>query len=113
MTVASNKIHGSSEPKAVFRQNGQLSHSLSSNGSEVVVLVNAEGTVTYVSPSIITLLGYTLEEIVGCHIRFLIHPDDFDATQWGSGKTEADSSLYDEYREYRLRCKDGSWRSFE
>jgi signal transduction histidine kinase len=34
MTVASNKIYGSSEPKAVFRQNGQLSHSLSSNESE-------------------------------------------------------------------------------
>jgi PAS domain S-box-containing protein len=110
MTATSNRTHTNSELEGVFKQNGHLSPSRSEKESEIVVLVNAEGMMTYVSPSIAPILGYVPEELVSCHIHVLIHPDDFDAIQQALGKTD-----YDGRRSYesRLLCKDSSWRWFE
>src|SRR5579884_2778428 len=110
MTATSNRTYKDSRLKGVFKQNGHLLSTRSENESEIVVLVNAEGMVTYVSPSITHFLAYTPEEIIGDHIHVLAHPDDFNALQYVSGKN---GSVNNRPHEYRLRCKDGSWRWFE
>src|SRR5919107_4809118 len=46
------------------------------NTSDVVTVVDAEGTVCYVSPSIERLLGYLPQERMGRSCFDLIHPDD-------------------------------------
>src|SRR5713226_2022457 len=87
-------------------------HSLIKNSSDIIALINGEGIVTYVSPSITPITGYTAEEIVGCYVIFLVHPDDLDTVQQmlgEIGQSPGESLL----AEYRLRCKDGSWRWFE
>ena len=46
---------------------------------DVVLLVSAEATVLYASPSVETVLGYTPEELVGRNGYELIHPDHLRA----------------------------------
>src|SRR5262249_34501861 len=112
MTIVSKKNHTSSQTEKARRQSEQYTRSLIENGSDIIALINAEYIVTYVSPSITPILGYTPEEMVGCHALVLVHPDDLDAVQQVLGEISQtpDRSLR---AEYRLCCKDGSWRWFE
>ena len=48
---------------------------LSETAADVVVLVDAGGAITYVSPSSFALLGFTPEELVGRSARSMIHQD--------------------------------------
>ena len=82
------------------------------HSSDVIMLTNAEGMVTYVSSSITASLGYTPVEFVGLLFLTLVHPDDLAALQEISYELHqyAGRSLN---AEYRLRCKDGAWRWFE
>ncbi len=112
MVTTSKKIQLSSYTVKALKHNEQYSHSLIKNGSDIIVLVNEESIVTYVSPSITPILGYAPEEIVGCHVLVLVHPDDLDTVQWmleeiGQSPGKSLSA------EYRLCCKDGSWRWIE
>src|SRR5690242_6484638 len=90
-------------------QNQPPGHLVVENSSNILVLLNAEGIVTYVSPSITPLMGYPPEEIVGSHLVNLVHPDDLDTMQQMSVEIQQapNKSLS---TKYRLRCKDGSWR---
>ena len=112
MATASKKTHASSQTEKVLRQNERSSRPLIEDSSEIIALLNAENIVTYVSPSITSILGYTPDEIEGCFARVLVHPDDLDTMQWvlGEIRQSPGKSLH---AEYRLRCKDGSWRWLE
>ncbi len=46
------------------------------NGSDAIVLIDAEGTVVYQSPSTQRISGYTLSEIQAADKYSLVHPDD-------------------------------------
>src|SRR2546425_403606 len=112
MTIVSKKSLTISQTEKALGQNEQHSRSLIENGSDIIALINAEDIITYVSPSITPILGYTPEEIMGCHALVLVHLDDLDTVQQvlGEIRQSPDRSLR---AEYRLRCKDGSWRWFE
>ena len=82
------------------------------NSADIVLLLNGVGLVSYVSPSITHVLGYMPGEIVGRHVRALVHGDDFDVMQWTLeevGQCPGKSLRSD----YRLSCNDGTWREFE
>ena len=112
MVTTSKKIQLSSHTVKALKHNEQYPHSLIKNGSDIIVLVNEESIVTFVSPSITPILGYAPEEIVGCHVLVLVHPDDLDTVQWMLGEI-GQSPGKSLSAEYRLCCKDGSWRWFE
>ncbi len=82
------------------------------NVSDVVTVVDEDGTITYTSPSIETVLGYRPEDRIGESLFRIVHDDDrpaaieeFDALCEGS-RTETRF-------EYRVRHRDGSWLVFE
>ncbi len=52
--------------------------SLVENATEVVTVIEADGTVRYVSPAIERVLGYRPEEWAGTSIFSLVHPDDLE-----------------------------------
>jgi PAS domain S-box-containing protein len=82
------------------------------HSSDIVVLLNEIGSVTYVSPSITHIMRYTPEEIVGSHARALVHADDLDIMERALeeiGRSPGKSL----HSNYRLYCNDGSWRWFE
>ncbi len=81
--------------------------------SDVVTILDQEGTIRYESPSIEQVFGYDPEELVGRPVFELIHPDDVDRTVEAftavlEGRAEAERTV-----QYRHRHVDGSWRQVE
>ncbi|MBA2395158.1 MAG: PAS domain-containing sensor histidine kinase [Ktedonobacteraceae bacterium] len=82
------------------------------HSSDVIMLNNAKGIVTYVSSSITSNLGYMPAEFIGQVFLDFVHPDDVPILQDIAHELQwnGDKSLS---TEYRLRRKDGAWRWFE
>src|SRR5947207_910886 len=114
MAATSKKTHTSPKigMEEILRHNQQQSHPHIENCSDIVAFINAEQKVTYVSPSITSIMGYSPEEIVGCHALALVHPDDLNTLQRLLGELEQTpgKSLS---AKFRLYCKNGSWQWFE
>nr|WP_321352772.1 PAS domain S-box protein [uncultured Methanoregula sp.] len=77
------------------------------NISDVILTLDMDGTVTYISPVIQRLFGYTVQEVVGRHFREFIHPEDVQRVLEGFRRRVAG-----EYgtNEFRLLTKDGRER---
>jgi PAS domain S-box-containing protein len=82
------------------------------NSSDIVAVLDADGTVRYQSPSTEQVLGYDPEEMVGGNAFDYIHPDDREelATKFAQGVQE-DGTI--DRVEYRVQHADGSWRVHE
>ena len=77
------------------------------------MVTDPEGTISYLSPSVERVLGYTSEEMIGTNTAEYVHPDDLERA---FGELEALLSrpgVYPEAVETRVRHKDGSWRHLE
>ncbi len=78
------------------------------NAHGMILILERDGTIRYISPGIERVLGYSPRDWLGCPFFELLHPDDRQAA-------------YDEYQrilthhnsgqesEYRLRHSNGSW----
>jgi PAS domain S-box-containing protein len=82
------------------------------NTFDTIVILDAQGTVQYESPSIQRTVGYDARERVQRHAAELVHPDDvarmtgvFNELLSGRAKTVQS--------EVRARPKDGSWRTMQ
>ncbi|MEJ7837872.1 MAG: EAL domain-containing protein [Thermomicrobiales bacterium] len=80
--------------------------------SDIVTILKADGSATFVSPSLEPLLGYRPNEMVGNNIFDFAHPDEVDAAR------QAMSDVRDQpyaFRtvEARVLHKNGTWRTFE
>ncbi len=82
------------------------------NSSDIITVLDLDGTIRFESPSFERLLGYTQHEIDGRIAFDFVHPDDlpaviekFQRILQQPGETQT--------AEFRFRHKDGSWRSLE
>jgi diguanylate cyclase (GGDEF)-like protein/PAS domain S-box-containing protein len=82
------------------------------NSSDLITVLDADNTITYQSPSIERVLGYTVEEVTGRPFAQLLHPDEHNrllrvlgAGEGATGRSEVIDCL--------LAHKDGSLRHFE
>jgi PAS domain S-box-containing protein len=85
----------------VFRQLVEVS-------SDVVTIIDTEGTFTYVNPSVTDTLGYEADELVGEEGYKYQHPDDRQAVADAIERLEADPDRV-ETIETRFRRADDSW----
>jgi diguanylate cyclase (GGDEF)-like protein/PAS domain S-box-containing protein len=83
------------------------------HSSDIIVLVNLNGVITYINPAVEIILGFKPEERIGASGFELVHPDDkkFLAEAFNSLAQDANSSFIQ--GEMRLRHKDGSWRTLD
>ena len=86
--------------------------SLIENSSDIIIVVDGEWRIRYASPSVKTICGYEVEEVMGRPARDFVHPDDlpameraFNALREAPGKTITAALRY--------RCKEGNWRVLE
>jgi len=82
-----------------------------SNISDVIGVMDEEGRLTYISPSIERLFGWQPAEVLGdgwAHI----HPDDVERVRQYFSALVA-SERTPARQEYRYRCKDGTYRQVE
>ena len=97
---------------AALRKNEERFRSLIEHAADVVTILNADGTIRYISPLIEPWLGYSSEELVGQPFTILLHPTDqervtaniLSCVQESGGERTFESQWYQ---------KGGGWRSVE
>ena len=80
MTPTSKKTHVSPEV-GVFGRQEQDEQNTIEDYLDIIVLLNGDAVITYVSPSVTPVLGYMPEEIVGSCILCLVHSDHLATMQ--------------------------------
>ena len=89
----------------------QLFQLISENAADMIALVDRDGRRLYNSPSYQKILGYSPEELKATSSFEQIHPDDRPRVLKAQGKARLSGEA--ERVEYRVRHKDGSWRTLE
>ncbi len=97
--------------RRVLSERQQLFRLITEHAADMISLVDSDGRSLYASPAYEKVLGYTLDELKVHPGIEQVHPDDRDrirealrvTRQTGRGQT----------MEYRIRHKDGSWRTLE
>jgi len=80
--------------------------------SDIICILDAEGTLHYVSPSVERNLGYQPAEWIGRNVFHLIHTDDIPTVMknlQGSMRQAGPASPL----QFRIRHRDGTWRIHE
>ena len=106
-------ITGRKEAEEDLKKSDERFRSLVQNASDTFMILEADGTIQYQSPSVERVLDYRPEDLVGKNAFDYIHPDD-------AGRVlDTFSSLVENPGdalapvEYRFRHADGSWRYLE
>ncbi|HXI61840.1 MAG TPA: GAF domain-containing protein [Pyrinomonadaceae bacterium] len=99
-------------PSDKLEQTEQQLRPLIENATDIITVLNRDGTRRYVSPSIERSLGYTPEELTGKNAFELVHADDLPELQklFVSGVTNPGLVVT---RQFRIKSKDGSWKIHE
>jgi diguanylate cyclase (GGDEF)-like protein/PAS domain S-box-containing protein len=93
-----------------LRENERRFRSLIERSSDIITVVDRDGTILYESPSVERLLGHTPGELIGTKLQQHIHPEDAAAVvaEFDRHTREAVQSV-----EFRFRERGGGWRSLE
>ncbi len=95
-----------------LRKKEEHFRALIENALDAVVIIDANGTLSYESPSFARMLGFEPGDQTGQSAFTLLHPDDMvTATQAFTGLLDSrESSIH---AEVRAQHKDGTWRHLE
>jgi diguanylate cyclase (GGDEF)-like protein/PAS domain S-box-containing protein len=108
-------IRDITEQQIIFeklRLEEQRFRALADQSSDIILLINREGIITYENPAV-KILGITPEERIGASAFERVHPDDLKLLTDAFSAFFSDSVTSPQKAEIRIRHKDGSWRNFE
>jgi diguanylate cyclase (GGDEF)-like protein/PAS domain S-box-containing protein len=84
------------------------------NSSEIIKIVDPDGTLRYASPAFERILGYDSEETIGTmNVLDHVHPEDLPQVLEEREKALSEGGIVANKAEYRFLHKDGSWRWME
>jgi PAS domain S-box-containing protein len=102
--------HASGQPEKDDRWLRSVVH----NSSEIVTIVDPDGTLRYANPAWQRVLGYDPEEEIGkMNVLDHVHPEDLPHVLEETEKAFSEGGVATNEAEYRFRHKDGSWRWVE
>jgi diguanylate cyclase (GGDEF)-like protein/PAS domain S-box-containing protein len=93
-------------------ESGRRYRSLVQNTSDIITLIDADGTVHYESSALEQVMGYKPEEQIGTKAFDWVHPDDVDQALSLFAQVLSTPGLHAPI-EFRAPHKDGSWRYLE
>jgi len=96
-----------------LRREEQRFRAFVEHSSDIIVLLNLEGIITYINPAVERVLGFKPEERIGARGLELIHPDDRKSLIDKFNTFVKDINAPVVRFEMRLLHKDGSWRTVE
>ena len=100
------------EAEELKKKQERYYQSLMQGSIEIVAIVDRYGIISYVSPSIERVLGYTADEFTGCSAFDQLHPSDrFMMEQFRQLRDSPQGTVISV--SYRRRHKDGRWRCME
>lgn len=103
---------GRKQVEQALRQSEERWRSLIENALDIIMILDPDGTIGYVSPSVVKILGYPVMDLVGQNVMALVHPDDLITTSDRLTDTRQSSELTRPI-EFRYCHHDGSWRILE
>jgi diguanylate cyclase (GGDEF)-like protein/PAS domain S-box-containing protein len=98
------------EAEEALRVSAERFRAIVENTSDVVQIMDGEGTITWLTPTVQSMLGYSVDELIGRPGTLVLHPDEVDSTvarfrELAEGPADGSIRL-----EVRVRHKDGTWR---
>ncbi|UZE95230.1 bifunctional diguanylate cyclase/phosphodiesterase [Alkalimarinus alittae] len=81
--------------------------------TNITVIINNDGVVSYSSPSCERILGYNLAELKKQSPESIVHPDDFPITQASFEDALKKPGLSVAVNHARIKHKDGRWMNME
>lgn len=100
-------IHHAIERRAHRREQKRY-ETLIEESTDVNTIIDQDGTVQYVTPSVEHVLGYDPDELVGENAFDYIHPDDRDVVREEFERLAGDAD-YRATVDFRFETADGSW----
>lgn len=105
--ISSRNVEQRLQAEQAQRESDEKYRLIAENTSDLIRLVNVDGTNSYASPSHLNVLGYSIDEVVGKRFDGIVHPDD----------KEYLNNIYQNHfpigkkvkAEYRYRHKNGEW----
>ncbi len=94
-----------------LNESERLFHLIGENAADLIAVVDAEGKRLYNSPSYQTVLGYSQEDLLHTSAMDQVHPDD--RARIIEGSQEAKRTGVSSRVEYRMKHKDGTYRTME
>jgi len=83
------------------------------NASDLIAVLNQDGTLRYVNPAIKQVLGYTVAEVTSKSIYEFFHPEDIPHVMQAVAYRLENSDVSAGIMEIRARHADGTWRILE
>ena len=108
------KAESSDREKAqnALEENEKRLRSLMQNARDIIMLMDADGTISYLNPAVEEMLGYKPEDVVGTDSFTPVHPDDAARVQHIFAGAISNPGVTS-WMELRLQHADGSWRHVE
>jgi two-component system cell cycle sensor histidine kinase/response regulator CckA len=95
-----------------LRESEARFRALIENSHDITAILDADGVMRYISPSVERFFGYASHEMVGATSLDFVHPDDQQVLADVFARAGAEPGV-PHTCEYRARHKDGGWRTVE
>jgi PAS domain S-box-containing protein len=105
-------VTGRKDVERAIKESEARFRSLVQNTSDIITLLEADGTVRYISPAIESMTGYKPEEQIGIKAFGAVHPEDRERASSIFAEVLKRPGLHPPL-EFRVPHKDGSWRHVE
>ena len=100
------------EAEDALRRSEERFRSLVQNASDIIVILEAGGTIRYVSPAMERVLGLRTEDVIGKNAMAFVDPVDRTEAMRMFAEAKKVSGIRPPV-EFRLRHEDGTWRHLE
>jgi diguanylate cyclase (GGDEF)-like protein/PAS domain S-box-containing protein len=97
------------EVTEALKRTEEWSRALVDNLTDVIAVADPNAVIRWVSPSVVSRLGYAPADLIGRTAWELVHTDDLELAAHDWGDVTEDGSLGQPSR-YRIRHADGGWR---
>ncbi|MFW6314801.1 MAG: PAS domain-containing sensor histidine kinase, partial [Desulfohalobiaceae bacterium] len=109
---AIESIRDVSERKQVekrLQESEELYRSITENTFDLTCLLELSGHYIYHNTRYLDVMGYSSQELLGCNVLKIIHPEDQEKVMQALQQGVAEG--WDQHRlSFRMRCKDGSYK---
>ncbi len=110
--VVAQDVSARLQAQDALRGSEERFRALVQHASDIITILDQDGTRRYISPAIERVLGYTPDELDGRSIMDLVHPDDLLKRAANLERALHEPGVHIAV-EFRIRHRDGSWRDWE